>query len=34
MIPQTTAAKACKSKTQNIYIYLVKKNEKEIMYLV
>lgn len=34
MIPKTQAAKAVKSKTQNIYMYLVKKNEKEITYLV
>jgi SUMO ligase MMS21 Smc5/6 complex component len=34
LIPQTQAAKAVKSKTQNIYMYLIKKNEADILKLV
>jgi hypothetical protein len=34
LIPETKAAKAVKSKTQNIYMYLVKKNEKDVLAMV
>jgi hypothetical protein len=34
LIPETQQAKKVKSSTQNIYTYLIKKNEKDVISIV